>query len=287
MPIFYAMLPMLILAISLCILDLVNTHKVWIFILPVIVCALFLYHPDIASAYGFSTLFSKNAVMALQIILVALWLMILLGGNRIAGLANKTLSFPIPVQILLAVFSLALSVWLCFIQDGIGAQEKNILIALLLTAVLAFIIYIGLALVFHCIICPICVLERQDCRNALVDYGPGYERSLGSVKRFRGYYCFICFENDPEEYAVSRFVLQKVKGKVDSVYTYRKCRCLFGVTYIDRLKLVTEHQKKLSSWGELVETPKYKKTVRLGIVSVAIIGVVLIVLFTFIFTHAG
>ena len=98
MPIFYAMLPMLILAISLCILDLVNTHKVWIFILPVIVCALFLYHPDIASAYGFSTLFSKNAVMALQIILVALWLMILLGGNRIAGLATRHLLFRYPFR---------------------------------------------------------------------------------------------------------------------------------------------------------------------------------------------
>jgi hypothetical protein len=264
------MLPIMIFALSSIVRALTQTHKTWIFALPVLIISLNAYYPG--AGRGFTTTFRADAVLCLQVALFALWMLIIVGGVRIDGFSTRKIKSPWQSIILQIMLGLALSA--CIVYGG-GISDRELPARLFFG--LSIMIWFGFSHIMKYVICPLVVLETKDITAALSDYG--------GVWRRRKQYWYIRFENDPDEYMVGTIRFWGMRNRVGSIYTYTKCKCMFGMVYIRNVNIFAEHASAPSQWEIAGMRPRAKRWRHIGVASVLFVLIVMTALFAFIFTQ--
>jgi hypothetical protein len=272
-----AVLPLIVFAVSGVIVGFLSTHKGWILFMPVLAGSMFVWYPGFSG--GFSAKFDQDGIMAAQVFLMAVWFLLVL-GSRHSGIANKKLIVPKALTWLLTLCSLGLGAWCWHTWGSPSGSLLSVPAACIL--IFALFVYLWAGWWIQLLICPLVVLDKEECRSALADYGVAHIIHAGTVKRNRVTYCTVRFENDPEEYLVGRIFFRGMRNRVGSVYAYVKCKSVFDMVFIRRVELVREQGENSSLWEKGLQRPRYKglKKVLLVLVLAVIVmaGLVMVLL---------
>jgi hypothetical protein len=231
--------------------------KVFIFTLP-IVAGLFHYcFPD---------------WRAVQIATWSIWALHTWGNWRIAAVSEEGMKLRGPPLVVLSVLAVAgawlISTLLDWPEEATVWKEIQRIFGLSLC--LGGLLY----LILRGVIVPLLVRNRIPTTAPLVDY----YRAPPRRREWLGH-PLICFGGD-SWYETGLLSFRRYRRKVGVPYSYVKCECLFGFTYLSRIRpLLSGVAGKPSDWDVSPETRKERKQTRAVVlfllISFAFLGIVM------------
>ncbi len=198
--------------------------KIFIFTLPALSLALL----------GWSHMMDWTGV---QIALWVIWALHTWGNWRMAAFAKDGIeSGPaMNVMIALSVLGGGLLVYL--------SGTKDLWEIVVLTAFFGVCVYFLLDLIAQRVITPLFVKTRIPHQALLADYYKVVDVEWGWGK----WSSCIRFEGDPTRYDTGFFGFNRYRNKVGVPYSYIKCECIFGFSYITRIKPLSDAPGKPSA----------------------------------------
>ena len=208
----------------------------------------------------------------LQVVLMIIWGFHLWATWRMAGFSIKSRN-KLLTGIFIAISAL-LSALLVWWWNAEWEDWKGIAALFLFCVWIIFYVAIGIA---YFVIAPLFCRRKTVITTTLQDY----KKVLEGYSRSKRWHSYIRFKDDPTEYEVGFFQFGKYRKKVGVPFSYEKCECPFGFTYIRKVRQLSQSEGKLSQWDLAPSTQtqrKINKVIMMGFIVIAVLIVIVLII---------
>ena len=203
----------------------------------------------------------------LQIAFITIWGLHVLATWRISGYSIESIyKYKLLIGVLIAG-SAVLSVFLLWWWN----PEVEILVFAMFFLFLVWLFYfLILRPIAYFVVAPFFCKNRTTITTTLVDYRKALS-SPATSKKAGTWHSYIRFKDDPIEYEVESLQFNKYRKKIDIPFSYEKCECLFGFTYIRKVRPLNSLDGRSSEW-DLAPSTQTRRKIDKILVIIAIIG---------------
>lgn len=242
--------------------------RVFYLALPLSTLCLYLYYPGTA---------------LLQIAAVIIWILHIIATWQIKGVSikrdNRIFSKTNVILLILAVICSTILVFFCF------SHVKGVLNFILLILIFSFIFFrLVLRPILYFVIAPILCKEKVMVIAELKDYNKTARISNNKTNGVVFWHSYIYFKNDPDYYEIEYYNLKKYRGQINVRFSYLKCECPFGFTFITKIRQMEQSKGIYSQWDLSPYTQRQRKMNKIIIISFTIIMIFFAIFVYFIYS---
>jgi len=210
----------------------------------------------------------------LQIALMIIWGFHLLATWRMAGFSKESIyKRKLLVGILIAI-SAILSALLLWWWNAEWKDWKGLIAIFLLCVWIIY--YTVVRTIAYFVIAPLFCRQQTTITAILQDY----KKVIKGYSRSKMWHSYIRFKDDPTEYEVGFFQFGKYRNKISIPFSYEKCECPFGFTYIRKVRQLSQSEGKPSQWDIAPTTQiqrKINKVITIGFIIIAVLIVIVLI----------